>query len=127
MYDDLKPENIPIPQNHSVNFFSTFEEIILIALSHHELYGLQIVNAVKDVSGGSRTISLGTLYPILGRLEKQELISSRLHNGSTLSKGGARRKFFKITEAGSHSLSEIQNFRNGLHQWRPSYGETAYT
>jgi PadR family transcriptional regulator, regulatory protein PadR len=105
---------------------SSVEEAILTVLHGNELYGLQIVDAFKEVSQGAKTINVGTLYPILGRMEKQGLISSRLHDGSTLAKGGSRRKYFRITETGSHVLSETQRFRNNLHRWKPAYGEAVY-
>jgi DNA-binding PadR family transcriptional regulator len=75
---------------------------------------MQIVDAVEDISGGNKTIRPGTLYPILDRLEEQELISSRSYNGSTFCKRLPRQKFFMITKAGSKYLSEIQNCRARL-------------
>jgi PadR family transcriptional regulator, regulatory protein PadR len=106
------------------NFFrlSSLDEIILIVLSSNELYGLQVVDAFNEVSGGKRKLSIGTLYPALSRLEKQKLIVSRVHDGTTLAKGGARRKFFKVTESGAHTLAESRRFKNEMSQWRPGYG-----
>jgi PadR family transcriptional regulator, regulatory protein PadR len=109
-----------------ISQLSSVDEAILTVLSGKELYGLQVIDAFNEVSNGARNISIGTLYPVLARLEKQGFISSRLHDGSTLSKGGSRRKFFKVTESGAYILSENQLFRNQLRQWKPGYGETAY-
>jgi PadR family transcriptional regulator, regulatory protein PadR len=131
---DSSSENVRDSQQNSDNLvkkptipkLSSIDEAILIAMSGKELYGLQIVDAFNTASDGTRTISSGTLYPILTRLELKQLISSRFHNGSNLAKGGARRKLFKITDLGRLSLSEAQKFRNDLYQWRPTYGEAVY-
>jgi PadR family transcriptional regulator, regulatory protein PadR len=103
-----------------VSRLSSTDEDILNALYGKELYGLLILDAFNE--SGARAISVSTLYPILGRMEKQGLISSRLDDGSTLARGGARRKWYKVTQSGLHALSESQRYRNELNQWRPSYG-----
>ena len=101
------------------------EELVLIALTGNELYGLQIIDAFKTTSEGKHNISIGVLYPLLARLEKRGLISSRMENGSVLFKGGARRKFFKITKAGTFTLNEAQYLRNNLRNWSP-IGSTTF-
>ncbi len=117
---------LPSPEQPDFLGLSSLDETILILLSSNELYGLQVVDAFNEVSKGRKKLSLGTLYPVLGRLEKQKLIISRLHDGTTLAKGGARRKFFKITQSGAHALSESRRFKNELYQWRPGYGEAVW-
>jgi PadR family transcriptional regulator, regulatory protein PadR len=124
MNDDKKQvlEKSKIPENLTVvSRLSSTDEDILNVLYGKELYGLLILDAFNE--SGARTISASTLYPILGRMEKQGLISSRLDDGSTLARGGARRKWYKITQSGSHALAESQRFRNELNQWKPIYGE----
>jgi PadR family transcriptional regulator, regulatory protein PadR len=109
----------------SIIQLTSLEETILTTLTGKKLYGLQIISAFSEASNGSRTISLGTLYPILNRLEKQELIISMEVKGSTISKGGSKRKFYTITLKGTQALSEIQKFRSELYQWKPGYGNEA--
>jgi PadR family transcriptional regulator, regulatory protein PadR len=111
----------------SVVQLTSLEETILTALTGRKLYGLQIINAFSETSGGRRNISIGTLYPILNRLEKQELISSEEVKGSTIAKGGSKRKFYTITPKGHQALSDIRIFRSDLHQWMPGYGNESYT
>jgi PadR family transcriptional regulator, regulatory protein PadR len=123
---DVKEVLPPSEQNDFLRLSSLDETILILLSSHKELYGLQIVKAFDEVSGGKKQLSIGTLYPVLGRLEKQKLITSKLHDGSTLAKGGARRKFFKITESGALALSKSRSFKNDMYQWRPAYGETAW-
>jgi DNA-binding PadR family transcriptional regulator len=111
----------------SILQITSLEERILNALACKELYGMQIIEAFDDVSGGEVTISLGTLYPVLARLEKQSFIVSREVKGSTLSKGGSRRKVHTITQQGLKALSDAQKLRNDLYQWKPAYGSEVYT
>jgi PadR family transcriptional regulator, regulatory protein PadR len=114
-------EKSKIPENPTVvSRLSSTDEDILNALYGKELYGLLILDAFNE--SGARNISVSTLYPILGRMEKQGLISSRLDDGSSLAKGGARRKWYKITQSGLYALSESQRYRTELNQWQPGYG-----
>jgi DNA-binding PadR family transcriptional regulator len=53
----------------------------------------------------------GMLYPVLHRLEKQELIQSRWGVSET----GRKRKYYQINEKGSKVLTEQQN------QWMVVY------
>lgn len=47
------------------------EESILTLLKGYELYGLEIIAALDEGSGGRLNLGYGTLYPILRRLEKK--------------------------------------------------------
>ena len=99
---------------------SPIEEEVLCCLYSQELYGLQIVEAFNEVSQGKRRMSIGTLYPVLARLEKKGLLSSRMSSKPIRSKGGARRKYFKITERGTYALSNAEAFRRSLTKWEPA-------
>lgn len=96
------------------------EEEILSLLRGQTLYGLQIVQAYEEVSGGKRTISIGTLYPTLSRLESNGFITSYMEDRPKSDKGGARRKYFRITALGSRLLNQSEDFRKGLENWRPA-------
>lgn len=74
--------------------------MILSILLSGESYGYQIIQKVKELSGGQITWSDGMLYPVLHRLEKCNLISSRW----SLSDEGRRRKYYSITTAGREAL-----------------------
>ncbi len=100
---------------------SPLEEEVLSTLLGRELYGLQICEAFEQVSGGKRRMSVGTLYPVLARLEKKGLVSSRMASRPTDSRGGARRKYFQITRRGSHALAEADQFRKQLCEWQPAH------
>jgi PadR family transcriptional regulator, regulatory protein PadR len=98
---------------------SPLEDEVLSVLLGRELYGLQICRAFEEASDGRRRISAGTLYPILARLEKKGLVTSRMATRPTDSKGGAKRKYFQITRRGSLALADAERFRNHLAAWQP--------
>ena len=76
---------------------------VLAAIKDEDSYGYQIVKDMKPYVD----ISESTLYPILRRLETQELLTVRSaeHNGRL-------RKYYRITDAG---LSRIHAFKE---EWR---------
>jgi PadR family transcriptional regulator, regulatory protein PadR len=99
---------------------SKLEEELLNVLIGRELYGLQIIEAFKAASDNRRKLSIGSLYPTLSRLEEKGLITSRMVDRPNDDKGGARRKFFKITRDGMKVLAEADRFRQRLTEWQPA-------
>lgn len=96
------------------------EELVLLALHSKELYGLQIPQAMSDASGGARKFQIGSLYPTLHSLEKKGLIESRWGDEERDDRGGARRRYYKLTGAGVSALEAIQSFRANLIDWQPA-------
>jgi PadR family transcriptional regulator, regulatory protein PadR len=101
------------------NQISPLEEEVLTVLLGRELYGLQICEAFEQASAGKKRMSVGTLYPVLARLEKKGLVTSRMASRPTDTKGGARRKYFQITRRGSYALADAEEFRQKLSAWKP--------
>lgn len=96
------------------------EELVLLALYGKELYGLQIPQAMEEASGGQRQMGIGTLYPVLHSLEKKGLVESRWGDEGRGDRGGARRRYYKLTGSGVAVVNSVQNFRNELMGWQPS-------
>ena len=48
--------------------------MVLVMLRERARYGYDIAKELKDMSGGKLEFRRGTLYPILHKLEKQDLI-----------------------------------------------------
>lgn len=100
---------------------TVIEELILtILVGQRELYGLQISEAIESATTEKKIISFGSLYPALRRLEQRGLLESRWENDTDAERGGARRRYYKITEDGKALLSEAQDMRNHLRNWTPS-------
>lgn len=81
------------------------EVLFLSALIHRELYGLEIIEAIKREAG--ERISIGSLYTTLHRMEKKGLVTSRWGE-ATEKRAGNRRRYYKITGLGEKVLKEVQ-------------------
>ncbi len=83
--------------------------LILALLSRGEDYGYSIIQNVKDISGGHLEWTDGMLYPVLQRMEMDDLITSKWR----LSKENRPRRYYTITEKGRKELeSELVSWRN---------------
>jgi PadR family transcriptional regulator PadR len=70
--------------------------IILALLYREESYGYQILQRIRQVTGGRLAWSSAMLYPVLHRLEKDGFIRSKWK----LSDGGRMRKYYLLTDLG---------------------------
>ena len=90
----------------------TLDYIILLCLKKREQYGYEMIKTIKSVAG--MDISEGTIYPLLNRLKKNDLISSRWVEMET----GIPRKYYQITKKGLRTLKEMKvswnQFNNSL-------------
>ncbi len=119
--DSNHPTREPTKKKDEIEYdVSPREELLLLALYRKELYGLQIPKAMEEASNGKRQLGIGTLYPVLHSLEKKGLIESRWGNEKREERGGARRKYYKLTGNGVATLEAIESFREGLMSWQPS-------
>ncbi len=85
--------------------------LILSILAGDESYGYAIIKRVRELSSGQMQWTDGMLYPVLHRLEKQNLIESTWRKSET----GRRRKYYKIKEGGTKALKEQRS------QWTVVY------
>ena len=76
--------------------------IILSILSNHEDYGYQIIQKVKEYSGGHLEWSEPMLYPVLHRMERNQLIKSQWRN----LENGRKRKYYSILPKGVEALED---------------------
>ena len=74
--------------------------IILSILISGEDYGYQIIQRVKEISGGILEWSDNMLYPVLRRMEKGGLLVSRWK----VSEKGRLRRYYQITQKGREEL-----------------------
>jgi len=92
----------------------TINEVkVLSALKFKERYGLEIIKTVKE--DASTTIFLGTLYNLLSRMKKKGYVESRWGDDSE-ERGGARRRYYRLTGLGEKVLSSQQEAL--LNLWR---------
>lgn len=87
--------------NQSQFLKGTLEGGILKIISRNETYGYEIVQNISK--SGLLNISEGTLYPILIRLEKKNLIKAILRKSPL----GPMRKYYVLTNDGEKELSNF--------------------
>jgi len=94
--------------------------IILSILISGESYGYQIIQQVKEISGGTLEWSDNMLYPVLRRMEKAGLLVSQWK----MSDAGRLRRHYRITEQGLADLNEERRQWRDVHRalsklWKP--------
>ncbi len=75
--------------------------IILAILSHGEGYGYELSQRIQFISDGALEWNAGTLYPLLHRLETENLIESYWQFSDT----GPRRKYYRLTAKGEKAVT----------------------
>ena len=86
--------------NHDLKKGST-ELLILALLEAQPRHGYDIGKLIEALSGGRLSFRIGSLYPVLLRLEDRGLIT-----GKWLEKAGERRRrFYRLTAAGRDVLA----------------------
>lgn len=86
----------------------SLEMLLLALVRESDRYGYELVTALEERSGGDLSVSGGTLYPVLYRLEEDGHLETRWETEG----GGTPRKYYRITEDG---LSELER---RLEEWR---------
>ncbi len=82
--------------------------LLLSILSYGENYGYQIIKEVERLSDGELQWTDAMLYPVLHRMEKENLIQSKW----VKRENGRKRKYYQITAEGAKALEKEQN------QWK---------
>ena len=76
--------------------------LVLAILNKGPSYGYAIIQEVRELSRGELEWSEGMLYPVLHRLEEEDLISSYEERGEN----GRQRKYYRLAAAGRRALQE---------------------
>jgi PadR family transcriptional regulator PadR len=79
------------------------ETIILKLLAEKDMYGYELVNVIKERTDNLFQIKEATLYAVLQRLEKKELISSYLGEKTY----GGKRRYYQVTPLGRAYYKEM--------------------
>jgi len=74
--------------------------LVLHLLQVQESYGYELVTRLRDT--GLTDLTTGTVYPVLGRLEREGLLTSRLAPSAS----GPARKYYRPTAAGTRALAD---------------------
>ncbi|GLB50097.1 PadR family transcriptional regulator [Neptunitalea lumnitzerae] len=82
----------------------TLAFIALNVLKDHEYYGYELIEQIKKNT--RIEIAEGTLYPLMNRLKKEGLVTSKWVEQTS----GIPRKYYTLTNTGEATLSEMSNF-----------------
>ncbi len=74
--------------------------LVLALLAEGESYGYAIIKRVRELSDGHLRWTDGMLYPVLHRLERQGLVTSKWGSSEI----GRRRKYYRLTKEGRAEL-----------------------
>lgn len=81
---------------------------ILSALLQGEWYGYALVKALVAIPGIG--VAEGSIYPLLSRLRKQGLVTTRLEESTE----GPARKYYCLTTAGREQAAEMSSYFDDL-------------
>lgn len=82
----------------------TLEFVIMLCLKKQKYYGYELINDIKQLL--SFDVAEGTIYPLLNRLKKEDLIASEWVEMET----GIPRKYYKITEKGIAAMEKMEAY-----------------
>jgi DNA-binding PadR family transcriptional regulator len=86
--------------------------LILSILAGGESYGYEIIQKVRELSGGSLQWTDGMLYPVLHRLQRQGLIRSEWRP----SESGRRRRYYRLERKGRAALERERRQWLAVHE-----------
>ena len=76
--------------------------LVLSILARGESYGYEILAEVRRLSGGELAWTEGMRYPVLHRLEREGLLTSRWVRVES----GRRRKYYRLNRRGGRALED---------------------
>lgn len=91
---------------------SSLAPLVLIILRRQESYGYQIIQELRDKSGGQLTVAEGTLYPVLKKMEAKEWIEGVWKKADS----GRERRYYKLTSKGTQELEQQYSQLNFINQ-----------
>lgn len=78
------------------------ELLVLRLLSRQEMYGYELVRAIRVVSDEAFTLAEGVVYPLLHSLEARKYLAAREKTVE-----GRNRVYYTVTQRGKKRLSEL--------------------
>jgi len=85
------------------------EGCLLAIIRNKEVYGYELAQKLEQY--GFDSFSEGTIYPLLLRMQKEELVTSTLRKSTA----GPMRKYYSITQKGEEELIEFRLRWQQLH------------
>lgn len=94
--------------------------LVLSVLTQGESYGYELIQRVRELSGGRIEWTEGMLYPVLHWMEQEDLIESEWRESET----GRKRKYYRLLKQGRKALQDEQQQWLTVHEtltklWKP--------
>ena len=85
------------------NFMNGVPELLILTLlQQEEMYGYEIVQAIRNRTDTVIAVGEGVVYPVLHGLERDGALRSRRKTVN-----GRNRIYYSVTAAGSHRLADL--------------------
>lgn len=85
------------------NFMNGVPELLILRLlQQEEMYGYEIVQAIRSRTGAVIAVGEGVVYPVLHGLERGEALRSRRKTVN-----GRSRIYYSVTPVGSNRLADL--------------------
>ena len=98
------------PRETNPNFMNGVPELLILRLLHQdEMYGYEIVQAIRTRTDEVIAVGEGVVYPVLHGLERDGALQSRR---KTIN--GRSRIYYSITTEGSHRLAGLSESWSNL-------------
>lgn len=78
--------------------------LVLSVLTEGESYGYELIQRVRELSGGKIEWTEGMLYPVLHWMEKEDLIEAEWREADN----GRKRKYYRLKKEGHKALAKEQ-------------------
>ena len=98
---------------HMKEYLGEFEELVLLTIASlgADAYGVSVQKEIEERC--KRSISIGALHSTITRLEEKSYLKSWI-GGATQERGGRRKRYFEVTQAGKKAVAETKSLRDEL-------------
>jgi PadR family transcriptional regulator, regulatory protein PadR len=91
------------PRDTNPNFMNGVPELLILTLlRNEEMYGYEIVQAIRTRTGAVIAVGEGVVYPVLHGLESDGALTSRRKTVN-----GRSRIYYSVTPTGTHRLADL--------------------
>jgi PadR family transcriptional regulator, regulatory protein PadR len=87
------------------------ELLVLRLLREREMYGYELVQAIRDATSNTVVFAEGVIYPLLHALERDGALSARRQTVA-----GRNRVYYRVTPSGTERLSQLTATWQRLNQ-----------
>lgn len=92
-----------MPRSSNPNFLNGVPELLVLRLLRgREMYGYELVHAIREATGETITLGEGVVYPVLHMLEREGALASRRQ-----AVAGRSRIYYRLTPQGERRLNDI--------------------